>query len=282
LTRVIIRFWLAAACIWPVQAGAGDGKTFITVASTTSTQNSGFFAHILPLFRKNTGIEVRVVAVGTGQALRLARRGDADVLFVHHGPSEEKFVAAGFGVKRHDVMVNDFVIVGPGDDPAGIGGMTDAAKAARRIAAAPAPFVSRGDDSGTHKKEQELWRAAGIDAQAASGTWYRETGSGMGATLNTAAAMRAYTLTDRGTWLGFKNKAGMRVLSEGGRRLLNPYGVILVNPARHPYVKAKLGKIFIDWLISAEGQAAIASFRIGGRRAYRPNAATAGATRPAP
>ncbi len=280
----MIRIILAAvmACIWAIQAGAGDGKPFITVASTTSTQNSGFFAHILPLFRENTGIEVHVVAVGTGQALRLARRGDADVLFVHHKPSEEKFVAAGFGVRRHDVMVNDFVIVGPGNDPAGIEGMTDAAKAARKIADARLPFVSRGDDSGTHKKEQELWRAAGIDARAASGTWYRETGSAMGATLNTAAAMHAYTLTDRGTWLAFKNKVGMRVLSEGGRRLLNPYGVILVNPARHPHVKAKLSMTFIDWLISAQGQAAIAAFLIDGQQAFRPNAALAGTTRLAP
>jgi tungstate transport system substrate-binding protein len=284
MIRLMIRFWLAAvvACIWLVQAGAGDGKAFITVASTTSTQNSGFFAHILPLFRKNTGIQVRVVAVGTGQALRLARRGDADVLFVHHRPSEEKFVAAGFGVRRHDVMVNDFVIVGPAGDPAGIGGLTDAAKALEKIATQPAPFISRGDDSGTHKKEQELWRAAGINVRLASGTWYRESGSGMGATLNTAAAMGAYTLTDRGTWLGFKNKAGMRVLFEGGRRLLNPYGVILVDPARHPQVKAKLSKTFIDWLISTQGQAAIAAFRIGGQPAFRPNAAPAGAIRPTP
>jgi len=251
---------------------ASAAEKFIIVASTTSTKNSGLFDHILPLFEKKTGIQVRVVAVGTGQAIRLAQNGDADVLFVHHRPSEEKFVAEGFGVKRFDVMYNDFVVVGPDDDPARIGGMTDAAKALEKIAGARAPFVSRGDDSGTHKKELRLWRAAGVDVVQASGGWYRETGSGMGATLNTASAMQGYALADRGTWLSFRNRAGMRVLVEGDRRLFNPYGVILVNPDRHPHVKTDLGRAFIAWLISPAGQAAIGAFRINGEVLFKPNA----------
>ena len=254
-----------------IPAGAG-GDPFIVVASTTSTQNSGLFDHLLPRFRGKTGIAVRIVAVGTGQALRLARNGDADVLLVHHKASEERFVAEGFGVQRFDVMANDFVIVGPASDLAAIRGSTDAAGAMQRIAAARAPFLSRGDDSGTHKKERELWRAAGIDARRASGTWYREAGAGMGATLNSAAAMAAYTLSDRGTWLAFANKATLNILAEGDRRLLNPYGVILVDPKRHPHVKADLGQAFIDWLVGPEGQAAITGFRIGGQQAFFPNA----------
>ena len=260
---------LLAASFIPTASAA---EKFIIVASTTSTKNSGLFDHILPLFEKKTGIQVRVVAVGTGQAIRLARNGDADVLFVHHRPSEEKFVAEGFGVRRFDVMVNDFVIAGPKDDPARIAGVRDAAKALAKIARGRAPFVSRGDDSGTHKKELGLWRAAGVDVVQASGTWYRETGSGMGATLNTASAMQAYVLVDRGTWLSFKNRAGLRVLVEGDERLFNPYGVILVNPERHPHVKADLGREFIAWLISPEGQAAIGAFRINGQVLFKPNA----------
>ena len=269
-----VPMWLLSAALlaasFPLTAGAAE--RFITVASTTSTKNSGLFDHIVPLFEKKTAIQVRVVAVGTGQAIRLARNGDADVLFVHHRPSEEKFVADGFGVQRFGVMYNDFVIAGPKDDPARIAGMRDAAKALKKIAGARAPFVSRGDDSGTHKNELALWRAAGVDTARASGTWYRETGSGMGATLNTASAMQGYALADRGTWLSFKNRAGLRVLVEGDTRLFNPYGVILVNPKRHPHVKADLGQAFIDWLIGAEGQAAIGAFRINGEVLFKPNA----------
>ena len=266
--RLMAAALLAAAFI----PAASAAEKFITVASTTSTQNSGLFDYILPRFKKKTGIEVRVVAVGTGQAIRLARNGDADILLVHHRPSEEKFVTEGFGVKRFDVMYNDFVIAGPKDDPAQIAGMTDAVAALKKIAEARAAFVSRGDDSGTHKKELGLWRAAGVDVEKASGGWYRETGSGMGATLNTASAMQGYALADRGTWLSFKNRAGLRVLVEGDERLFNPYGVILVNPERHPHVKADLGREFIAWLISPEGQAAIGAFRVNGQVLFKPNA----------
>ncbi len=247
---------------------AATAERFIVVASTTSTQNSGLFDHILPKFRAKTGIEVRVVAVGTGAALRLARNGDADVLIVHHRASEEAFVAAGHGRARHDLMHNDFLLVGPQADPAGIGGGTDAAAALARIAGRGALFVSRGDDSGTHKRELALWAESGVDPRPASGTWYRETGSGMGATLNAAAAMAAYTLADRGTWLSFRNVRELGPLVEGDPRLRNDYGVILVDPARHPHVKAALGQAFVDWLLSAEGRAAIASFRIGGRQLF--------------
>lgn len=254
----------------PALPAAAAGS--ITVASTTSTEASGLFGHLLPAFEQETGIDVRVVAVGTGQALEIARRGDADVLLVHHKPSEERFVAEGFGVERHPVMYNDFVIVGLDSDPAGIEGMTDAAAALARIARAEAPFVSRGDDSGTNKKELELWSAAGIDPRAASGTWYRETGSGMGRTLNTAAAMDAYALADRGTWISFSNRRGLEVLVEGDERLFNPYGVILVSPERFPHVNAEAGQRFIDWLTSEPGQQAIASFRLDGQRLFTPNA----------
>ena len=245
---------------------------FITLASTTSTENSGLFAYLLPKFRADRGIDVRVIAVGTGQAIRIARNGDADVLLVHHRASEDKFVAAGYGVDRRDVMYNDFVIVGPKSDPAGIAGAPDAVQALRQIAAAQAPFLSRADDSGTNKKERELWAAAGIDIDAHSGTWYRETGSGMGATLNTTAAMSGYTLSDRGTWLGFRNKGDLTILIEGDRDLFNPYGVILVNPARFPHVKEAAARTFIDWLVGPEGQAAIAEFRLEGQQAFWPNA----------
>ena len=262
---------VATAAVMAGPGGAADGP-FIVVASTTSTRNSGLFDHILPGFTERTGIAVRVVAVGTGQALRLARNGDADVLLVHHRPSEEAFVAAGFGVKRHGVMVNDFVVVGRRDDPAGVGGAADAAAALQRIAEAEIPFVSRGDDSGTHRRELALWRLAGIDVAAASGSWYREAGAGMGATLNTASAVGAYALTDRGTWLAFGNRGALAVLVEGDPRLINPYGVVLVNPVAHPHVKARLGQAFIDWLTGTEGQAAIAGFRIGGRSPFTPDA----------
>ncbi len=243
----------------------------ITLASTTSTENSGLFAHLLPQFTLVSGIAVRVVAVGTGQALRIARNGDADVLLVHHRASEEAFVAEGYGLRRYDVMYNDFVLVGPRADPAGVRGRTDAARALGLIAGAGAPFASRGDDSGTHKKERDLWAAAGLDP-GAGGSWYRETGSGMGATLNTAAGMGAYALSDRATWLAFRNKGDLEVLVEGNPRLFNPYGVILVNPLRHPHVHAREGQAFIDWLISEDGQAAIAAYRLDGRQLFFPNA----------
>ena len=248
-------------------------ERFITVASTTSTENSGLFQAILPMFEQATGIAVRVVAVGTGQAIRMAERGDADVLFVHHRPSEERFVAAGFGVERHDVMYNDYVLVGPRKDPAGVGGRSDVVDALARIAAQRAVFVSRGDDSGTHKRELGLWQAAGIDAEAASGGWYRESGAGMGTTLNIASGMDAYTLSDRGTWLNFSNKGDLVILAEGDPRLFNPYGIILVNPERHPHVKAADGQAFIDWLRSPDGQAAIAAYRIDGQPVFLPSGA---------
>ncbi len=265
--------WLGL-CLALVLSGAAQADDpFITVASTTSTKNSGLFDHLLPRFEDATGIAVRVLAVGTGQAIRLARNGDADVLLVHHKPSEQQFVADGYGVARLDVMYNDFVLVGPADDPARIGGMSDAPAALARLAAAAVPFLSRGDDSGTHKRELALWRAAGIEVGTVSGSWYREAGAGMGATLNTAAAMSAYALADRGTWLGFRNKADLTILVAGDQRLFNPYGVILVNPAKHPHVKAALGQRFVDWLVSPQGQAAIAEFRINGEPAFTPNAA---------
>jgi tungstate transport system substrate-binding protein len=254
----------------PLAARAED--KFIVVQSTTSTQNSGLFEHILPKFKERTGIDVRVVAVGTGQALNNAAKGDGDVVLVHSKPDEEKFVADGWGVKRHDVMYNDFIIVGPASDPAKIAGLKSAAEGFKKIAAAEAPFASRADDSGTHKAELKLWQDAGIDPKPASGQWYLETGSGMGATLNTAVGKQAYTLTDRGTWLSFANKDNFKVLVEGDPKLFNQYGVILVNPAKHPNVKAKDGQAFIDWLIGPEGQAAIASYKIDGQQLFFPDA----------
>ncbi len=259
---------LAVVLAAPV-AGAGD---FITVASTTSTQNAGLFDHLLPLFEAETGIEVRVVAVGTGQALRLARNGDADLLLVHDRPSEEVFVAEGHGSQRFDLMYNDFVLVGPAGDPAGIAGAGDAAAVLGRIAAVRAPFLSRGDDSGTHRRERALWAAAGLDPRDASGTWYREAGQGMGATLNTASMMEAYTLADRGTWLKMRERLDLRLLVEGGAGLRNEYGVTLVSPEKHPHVKAALARRFAAWLISADGQAAIEGFTIDGERPFIPNA----------
>lgn len=254
----------------PTGLAADDG--FIIVQSTTSTQNSGLFDHILPTFAEKTGIEVRVVAVGTGQALKNARNGDGDVVLVHSKPDEEKFVADGWGVKRHDVMYNDFVIVGPALDPAGISGLKDADRALKKISEAKVAFASRGDDSGTHKAELNLWKKAGIDPTKASGDWYLETGSGMGATLNTAVGKQAYTVTDRATWLSFTNKTNFEILVEGDPTLFNQYGVILVNPKKHPRVKAKQGQAFVDWLTSADGQKAIASFEIDGEQLFFPNA----------
>jgi tungstate transport system substrate-binding protein len=245
---------------------------FIIVQSTTSTQNSGLFENILPLFTKKTGIEVRVVAVGTGQALKNAQNGDGDVVLVHSKPDEEKFVAEGWGVKRYEVMYNDFIIVGPSADPAKIAGLKDAAEGLKRIAEKKAAFASRADDSGTNKAELKLWKDAGVEPKASSGSWYLETGSGMGATLNTAVGKQAYALTDRGTWLVFANKDDFRVLVEGDDKLFNQYGVILVNPAKHPNVKAKEGQAFIDWLTSSEGQAAIANYKIDGQQLFFPNA----------
>lgn len=247
-------------------AGIAQAET-IRLASTTSTQNSGLLDWLLPQFEAETGIRVEVIAVGTGQALRIARNGDADVLLVHHRPSEDAFVAEGWGVGRRDVMYNDFVLVGPSADPAGIGGMDKAAGALAAIAAREAVFVSRGDDSGTHLRERELWAAAGI---APAGGWYRETGAGMGTTLNIAVAMDAYVLTDRGTWITFGNKGDLEMLVSGDPALFNPYGVILVNPERHPHVKAAAGQALIDWLVSAHGQRLIGAFQIEGRQAFCP------------
>ncbi|MEQ8666768.1 MAG: substrate-binding domain-containing protein [Rhodospirillales bacterium] len=259
------------AVVMPLSAFAAD-RGYITVASTTSTKNSGLFDEILPKFTDRTGVDVRVVAVGTGQAIRQAQNGDADVLFVHHKPSEEKFVAEGYGVERFDVMYNDFVLIGPKSDPAGAGGGKDIVAAFTAIAGSGAPFVSRGDDSGTNKKELDLWKTAGIDARGSSGSWYRETGSGMGATLNAASGMDAYALSDRATWLNFANKGDLTILVEGDNRLFNQYGVILVNPEKHPHVKVDLGQTFIEWLISDEGQRAIGAYKIKGNQAFFPNA----------
>ena len=247
-------------------------QKFITVSSTTSTEQSGLFKHLLPLFTQKTGIDVRVVAVGTGQALDIGRRGDADVVFVHAKPLEEKFLAEGHGVKRFDVMYNDFVLVGPKADPAKVAGTKDVAAAFQKVKAIEAPFVSRGDKSGTHFAEIELWKAAGIDIAKEKGAWYRETGQGMGPALNTAAGMNAYVLSDRGTWLSFKNRADLVIVVEGDKRLFNQYGIMLVNPARHPNVKNEMGQAFIDWVISPEGQQAIAEYKINGQQLFFPNA----------
>ena len=263
-----------ATCVGSVsmnsQAHAADDKTII-VQSTTSTANSGLLDYLLPLFKEKTGIQVNVVAVGTGQALKNARNGDADVLLVHAKSAEEKFVAEGYGVKRFDVMYNDFIILGPKNDPAKIKGMTDVTAAFQKLSAAKAPFASRGDDSGTHKKELQLWSAAGLNPGKEE-CWYRETGSGMGATLNVASGMDAYVMSDRATWLAFKNKGNLEILVEGDKRLFNQYGVILVNPEKHPNVKKEAGEAFINWLTGPEGQAAIKSFKLDGKQLFFPNA----------
>jgi tungstate transport system substrate-binding protein len=247
-------------------------EKFITVASTTSTEQSGLFKHLLPAFEKKTGIAVRVVAVGTGQALDIGRRGDADVVFVHAKPLEEKFVAEGEGVKRYEVMYNDFVLVGPKSDPAKVAGTKDIVQAFQKIRKTQSAFVSRGDRSGTHFAELELWKAAGIDIAKDKGPWYRDTGQGMGPALNTAAAMNAYILSDRGTWLSFKNRADLAIAVEGDRRLFNQYGIILVNPERHPNVKKEWGQAFIDWILSPEGQRTIADYKVNGEQLFFANA----------
>ncbi len=262
-----IRALLLLALALPAQA-----QPYITVASTTSTEQSGLFRHLLPIFEKKTGIQVRVVALGTGQSLDMGRRGDADVVFVHAKPLEEKFVADGHGVRRHEVMYNDYILVGPRSDPAKVAGTKDVVAAFKRIKAAQAPFASRGDKSGTHFAELRLWQAAGIDITKDKGPWYRDTGSGMGPTLNTASGMNAYALTDRGTWLSFKNRGNLAVVVEGDRRLFNQYGVILVNPDKHPHVKKAMGQAFIDWLVSDEGQKAIGDYKINGQQLFFPNA----------
>ena len=269
------RFWsmalvgLLGATLAGAPATAEDRS--IVVASTTSTQDSGLFGYLLPLFKAKTGIDVKVIAQGTGQALDTARRGDADVVFVHAKSQEEKFLAEGFGVKRFDVMHNDFVLIGPNSDPAGVKGK-DIETALKAIQAKPAPFVSRGDRSGTHAAELALWKLAGIDLERTKGPWYREIGQGMGAALNTASAMDAYVLSDRGTWISFKNRADLAVVVEGDKRLFNQYGVMLVNPEKHPQVKKDLGQAFVDWLISSEGQAAIAGYKIDGQQLFFPDA----------
>lgn len=246
---------------------------FITVASTTSTEQSGLFQHLLPRFTQKTGIAVRVVALGTGQALDVGRHGDADVVFVHDKPAEEKFLAEGFSTKRFDVMYNDFIIVGPKSDPAKISGSKDVLVALKKISDTKAPFVSRGDRSGTHMAELRYWKDSGVDLNAVKGDWYKEIGQGMGPALNMAAASDAYVLSDRGTWLSFKNRRNLTVSVEGDRRLFNQYGVMLVNPEKHQQVKAKDGQAFVDWLISTDGQAAIADYKIEGQQLFFPNAA---------
>jgi tungstate transport system substrate-binding protein len=252
-------------------------QKFITVASTTSTEQSGLFKHLLPVFEKKSGIQVRVVALGTGQALDLARRGDADVAFVHAKSAEEKFLAEGHGVKRLPVMYNDFVLIGPKADPAKIGGSKDILGALKKIRDAGAPFVSRGDRSGTHIAELDLWKAAGIDIAKDKGPWYRDTGQGMGPALNTASSMGAYLLADRGTWLAFKNRGDLAILVEGDKRLFNQYGVMLVNPEKHPNVKRAEGQAFVDWVVSREGQKTIADYKINGEQLFYPNANQPGA-----
>jgi len=261
---------IAASLVFGVSAYAQEKS--IVVASTTSTEDSGLFKHILPLFKAKTGNDVKVVAQGTGQALDTGRRGDADVVFVHAKSAEEKFLAEGAGVKRYPVMYNDFVLIGPKSDPASINGGRDIVAALKIIKDKGAPFISRGDRSGTHIAELNLWRAAGIDIEKDKGPWYKSIGQGMGAALNTAAASNAYVLSDRGTWLSFKNRGDLTISVEGDKRLFNQYGVILVNPQKHPHVKKELGQAFIDWLISPEGQKAIADYKINGQQLFYPNA----------
>jgi tungstate transport system substrate-binding protein len=264
------RLFLAASLC--VVFGAHAQERFITVASTTSTEQSGLFGYLLPIYEQQTSVKVRVVALGTGQALDVARRGDADVVFVHARAAEEKFLAEGDGVKRYPVMYNDFVLIGPKSDPAKVGGGKDIVFALKKLEAAKAPFVSRGDRSGTHMAELDLWKASGIDIDKVKGAWYRDTGQGMGPALNTAASMGAYILSDRGTWLAFKNRGDLAILVEGDKRLFNQYGVMLVNPDKHPGVKKALGQQFIDWIISPAGQRAIAEYTINGEQLFYPNA----------
>jgi tungstate transport system substrate-binding protein len=274
---VIARRALVALLVALIAVAAQAADKFITVASTTSTEQSGLFGFLLPVFEKKTGIQVRVVALGTGQALDLARRGDADVVFVHAKAAEEKFLAEGQGVKRYPVMYNDFVLIGPKSDPAKIAGGKDILAALKKIEADKAPFVSRGDRSGTNMAELKLWKEAGINIDKAKGPWYRDTGQGMGPALNTASSMNAYILADRGTWLAFKNRGDLEILVEGDKRLFNQYGVMLVNPAKHPSVKKELGQTFIDWLVSSEGQKTIADYKINGEQLFYPDANQPGA-----
>lgn len=274
LTRRLV---IAAAASLTFAGHAVAQDKSIVVASTTSTQDSGLFGHILPMFKAKTGIDVKVVAQGTGQALDTARRGDADVVFVHAKPAEEKFLSEGFGVKRHPVMYNDFILVGPKSDPAGVKGSKDIVAALGAIKAKGADFISRGDKSGTHQAEINLWKAAGVDIAKDKGPWYKEIGQGMGAALNTASASNAYVLADRGTWLSFRNRGDLVIAVEGDKRLFNQYGVMLVNPEKHPSVKKDLGQQFIDWLVSAEGQKAIADYKINGEQLFYPNASDSGA-----
>jgi len=263
---------LIAVLILLIARPASGRDNAIVVASTTSTQDSGLFGYLLPIVKAKTGIVVKVIAQGTGQALDTARRGDADVVFVHAKAAEQAFLDEGFGVKRYPVMYNDFVLIGPPRDPAGIAGTNDIVTALRTLRDKRITFISRGDRSGTHLAELALWREAGIDIGAAAGTWYKAIGQGMGAALNTASALDAYVLSDRGTWLAFRNKSDLVIAVEGDRRLFNQYGVMLVNPQRHPGVKAVLGQRFIDWLIAPEGQRAIAGYRIDGAQLFHPNA----------
>ena len=271
------RLVIAVATSLAFAGGAFAQDKSIVVASTTSTQDSGLFGHILPMFKAKTGIDVKVVAQGTGQALDTARRGDADVVFVHAKPAEEKFLAEGFGVKRYPVMYNDFILIGPKADPAGVKGSKDIVAALGAIKAKGADFISRGDKSGTHQAELNLWKAAGIDIAKDRGPWYKEIGQGMGAALNTASASNAYVLADRGTWLSFKNRGELVIAVEGDKRLFNQYGVMLVNPEKHPSVKKDFGQQFIDWLVSSEGQKAIADYKINGEQLFYPNASDSGA-----
>jgi tungstate transport system substrate-binding protein len=274
------RRFLLGAAVAAVTGFAGAAfaqEKSIIVASTTSTQDSGLFGYLLPLFKAKAGIDVKVVAQGTGQALDTARRGDADVVFVHARAAEEKFLAEGFGVKRFPVMYNDFILIGPVRDPAGVSGTRDIVAALKAIRQMQAPFVSRGDRSGTHQAELALWATAGIDFAKDKGPWYREIGQGMGAALNTAGAMNAYTISDRGTWISFRNKGDLVIAVQGDQRLFNQYGVMLVNPAKHPSVKTALGQEFVDWLISPEGQQVIANYKINGQQLFYPNANEPGA-----
>ncbi|MPZ39173.1 MAG: extracellular solute-binding protein [Rhizobiales bacterium] len=275
-TRRLFIVMAAAASLLASSAAFSQEKS-IVVASTTSTQDSGLFGHILPLFKKKTGIDVRVVSQGTGQALDTGRRGDADVVFVHAKRQEEKFVADGFGVRRYPVMYNDFILIGPKSNSAGINGTKDIVAALKIVKSNGAPFISRGDKSGTHAAELRLWNAAGIDITKDRGAWYKEIGQGMGAALNTASASNAYVLADRGTWLSFKNRGELVIAVEGDNRLFNQYGVMLVNPEKHKHVKKELGQAFVDWLISAEGQKAIADYKIDGQQLFFPNANAPGA-----
>ena len=272
MQRSFFRMGLALVASFGLGAGQASAQApAITVASTTSTEQSGLFAHLLPAFKADTGIDVKVVAVGTGQALDIGRRGDADVLFVHDRPAEQKFVADGYGIERREVMYNDFIVVGPKSDPAGVAGMQDVSAALRAIARSQALFVSRGDKSGTHAAELRYWKDAEVDPVASPGDWYRQIGQGMGPTLNTAAASDAYALSDRGTWLNFRNRQNLVVAVQGDPKLFNQYGVMLANPARHPQVKKEAGMRFIEWVTSSEGQQAIASYRIGGEQLFFPN-----------